>query len=83
MHKLSHNLHVITPAFLGTVVQFPVPWVEVYASSFASSSAVQSPLFTVDLSQHGGLPISPNTALIDIGRHSHEGGRKRGVLMVM
>lgn len=46
------------PAFFGTEVQLPIPWVLVYAISFKSSSSVQRPLFTLDLSQHGGLPIS-------------------------
>jgi hypothetical protein len=35
----------------------PVPWLEVYASSLASSSGVHGPFFTFALSQHGGRPI--------------------------
>ena len=45
------------PAFWGTKVQLPIPWLATYASIFASSSAVQGPLFTLALSQQGGLPI--------------------------
>ena len=48
---------MMRPAFLGTNVQLPVPCLETCASIFASSSAVHRPLFTLDLSQHGGLPI--------------------------
>lgn len=46
------------PAFLGTSVQLPIPCLDTYASIFASSSAVQRPLLTFNLSQQGGLTIA-------------------------
>jgi hypothetical protein len=55
------------PALWGTEVQLPVPWLEVYASSLASSSGVHGPFFTFALSQHGGRPIpAPFLRLIEL-----------------
>lgn len=46
------------PAFLGTSVQLPMPCLDTYARILASSSAVQRPLLTFNLSQQGGLTIA-------------------------
>lgn len=59
---------------MGTAVQLPVPCFETWASIFASSSAVQRPLFTPILSQHGGLTISEKKMVEKFGREG-EGRR--------
>ncbi len=58
---------------MGTKVQFPIPKLDTYASIFASSSAVQRPLLTFDLSQQGGLPIEGNGGERERERERGEG----------
>jgi hypothetical protein len=63
------------------LVQLPVPWVEVYASSLASSSGVHGPFFTFALSQHGGLPIAvvPSAHTLPVLLISNDDDASRGL----
>ena len=46
------------PALLGRFLHLPSPWALIYAVSILSSKAVQAPLLSPSLEQHGLLPIS-------------------------
>lgn len=51
------TLEGVLPAFLGSVLQLPVPCWRICASSLVSSSGAHGPLFTLSFSQQGALPI--------------------------